>query len=450
MTACWRSSLSVILTGLVVVALLPAQQLTTAQIWGSVADSQGLPVQGARFTATNEQTGETFTAESNELGNYLLRALPVGQYSLASEATGFRRFVRTGITLTSNQEARIDVRLEVGAVNEAITVQAEVSPVNTTTSTLDIMVDTKRIVDLPLNGRNVITLSALTPGVTRVSTGSNADSQQSVNVNGGRISATNVLLDGASMYHAHRGAATFLPPPDAVQEVKIITSGVGAEYGRGAAVLSSVTKSGTNEFHGSVWNYFRNSALDARSFFSKSVPALRYNQPGATLGGPIRKNKAFFFFAFQRLQKTSDSLQSSAFPPTPAERTGDFSNSRATKPTDPLTGQPFPGALIPQSRFDPVAVKLLDMFPNPNASGGGYVAQVGVPNNGNTYMWRGDYDFSQNDRTSFRGFIHKPYYDTPFSDGSNVANYAPATLYDTSRNGNLSHIHTFTPTYAHE
>jgi hypothetical protein len=435
-----------VLLGLAAVSLVPAQVVTTAQIWGSVKDGQGLAVQGARLTTTNEQTGEVFTAESNELGNYLLRALPIGQYTLAAEVSGFKRFVRKEIGLTSNQQVRMDVSLEVGAISDSVTVSSEVSPVNTTTSTLDIMVDTKRLVDLPLNGRSVITLSSLSPGVTRVSTGSNSDSQQSVNANGNRISATNVMLDGASMYHAHRGAATFLPPPDAVQEVKVIASGIGAEYGRGAAVLSSVTKGGTNEFHGSAWDYLRNTAMDARSFFAKSVPILKYNQFGGTLGGPVRKNKAFFFVAYERLQKTSDSLSTSAFPPTAAERAGDFSNTRGTKPNDPMNnGQPFPGAVIPLSRFDPVALKLLNLLDLPNAAGGAYIAQISVPNTQNTFMWRADYEWTSKDRTSFRGFYANPKHDQPFSDGSTIANYAPSTLTDNSVNGNLSHIHTFTP-----
>src|SRR5205085_9307184 len=143
-----------------------------------------------------------------------------------------------------------------------------------------------------------------------------------------------------------------------------------------------------------------------------------YNQPGGTIGGPVRKNKAFFFFAYQRLQKSSDALVSSAFPPTDAERTGDFSNTRGTKPVDPLTNQPFPGGQIPQSRFDPVALRLLKLFPGPNSSGGGYVSQVPSPHNQDTYMWRGDYDWTSNDRTSFRGFYTNPRYFVPYPDGS--------------------------------
>ena len=441
-----RISAIVVILALITVRSLSAQLVTTAEILGTVVDTQGLPVVGAQCTATNVSTGETFVVASNKFGNYLLRALPVGQYSLTCESSGFKRFVLRDISLTSNQQVKIEVILEVGAISESVTVSSRISAVNTTSSTLDILVDSKRILDLPLNGRNVITLASLNPGVTRVSTGSNADSQQSVNTNGNRISATNVLLDGASMYHAHRGAATFLPPPDAVEEVKIITSGIGAEYGRGAAVLSSITKGGNNEFHGSAWDYLRNNAMDARSFFAKSAPVLRYNQPGGTIGGPVQKNKAFFFFAYQRLQKVSDALVSSAFPATDAERLGDFSNTRGTKPIDPLTSQPFPGGIIPQSRFDPVALRLLKLFPAPNVAGGGYIAQVSTPNIQNTYMWRGDYDWTPKDRTSFRGFYTNPGYFVPYPDGStNIANYDGAELTDHSRNGNLSHTHTFTP-----
>jgi outer membrane receptor protein involved in Fe transport len=402
-------------------------------------DSQDLRIQGAQFTATNELTGQVFRTQTNELGNYLLRALPVGVYSVMVESPGFKRFLRTGIALTSNQELRLDVKLEVGALTESVTVQAEVSPVNVTTAALDITVDSKRLVDLPLNGRNLLSLASLTPGITRTSTGDSPSSQQSVNVNGNRISATNVLLDGASMYHGHRGASVFQPPPDAVQEVKIITSGIGAEYGRGAAVISSVTKGGTNEFHGSLWDYLRNDILDARSFFASSVPKLRYNQFGGTLGGPVRRNKAFFFFTYQGLRRRAETVRSSEFPPTSEERVGNYANTRGSKPIDPTTGNLFPNSIIPSSYFDPVAMKLLAKFPQPNRANGQYVVQLPRPSGGDTYMGRADYDFTPRDRTSFRAFVHKPNAQSPHDY------YVSSTEKTTARNGNLSHSHSFSP-----
>jgi len=204
------------------------------------------------------------------------------------------------------------------------------------------------------------------------------------------------------------------PPPDAIQEIKVITSGVNAEFGRGSAIISTVTRSGTNEFHGSLWDYFRNDVFDARSFFSTAVPKLRYNQFGGTLGGPIRHNKAFFFVSYQGLESRADIVRSSAFPPTADERRGDFSRTRGTPPRDPLTGMPFPNGIIPSSRLDPVAQKLAAKFPLPNRANGTYVTQVSVPTSDWMVLGRVDYDFTPSDRTSFRYFIDNPATDTTF------------------------------------
>ena len=256
-----------------------AGQSTTGEIAGVVQDTQDLAIAGAQVTVRNEATGQVFQVRSNESGGYSARALPPGIYTVGVEQAGFKRYNRAGVGLTSGQAVRLDVRLEVGALTETVQVTAEMSPVNVTTSTLDTLIDDKRLVDLPLNGRNVLGLASLTPGVTRASLDNGPSSdQQRINVNGNRAYSTNVTLDGASMYYGHRGQALMEPPPDAVAEVKVITSGVAAEFGRGSAMISAVTKSGTNEYHGSVWNYFRNDRLDARSFFSTSVPKLRYNQ----------------------------------------------------------------------------------------------------------------------------------------------------------------------------
>ncbi|HEU0138839.1 MAG TPA: TonB-dependent receptor [Bryobacteraceae bacterium] len=421
-------------------------QLTTAEIAGSVRDSQGLAVPSAMVNVTNQGTGQQFTAAMQETGDFLLRSLPVGQYSMDVEAAGFKKFRRENIRLTAGQVARVNVQLEIGALTEAVTVTSDVPPVDTQTGTLATLVDERRVVDLPLNGRNVLSLASLTPGINRVATANGPSSgQQSINVNGNRTDATNVMLDGASMYYAHRGAATTQPPPDAVQEVKIATNGIEAEFKRGAAAITTITRSGTNEFHGSVWNYMRNDAFDARSFFAARVSKLRYNQFGAAGGGPIRRNKAFFFASYQGLRNPSDQLVSSAFPPTAAERAGDFSNTIGRQPNDPLTNQPFPGGVIPSSRMDPIALKLLERIPEPNRSNGNYVIQVPRPNNGKMIMGRVDYDFTPGDRTSVRYFIDNPENENAFPNGSNVDGYGHSTLGDRSQNTTVSHVHTFSP-----
>ncbi|MBI1897228.1 MAG: TonB-dependent receptor [Acidobacteria bacterium] len=373
-------------------------QLTSADIAGSVQDAQGLAVAGTRLQAINEKTGQHFATQTNR------------------------------------------------AVTEAVTVTSELPPVDTQTGTLATLVDERRVVDLPLNGRNVLSLAALTPGISRVAAPIGPSfGQQSISVNGNRGNATNIMLDGASMYYAHRGAGTTQPPPDAVQEVKIATNGVEAEFKRGAAAITTITRGGTNAFHGSLWNYLRNDALDARSFFAPRVSKLRYNQFGAAGGGPIRRNKAFFFASYQGLRNPSDRLASSAFPPTAAERGGDFSNTIGRRPNDPLTNQPFPNATIPRSRMDPVALKLLDRVPLPNRPNGNYVIQVPVPTNGKMFMGRVDYDFTSADRTTVRYFIDNPENENPFPNGSNVDGYGRSTLGDRSQNTTVSHVRTFSP-----
>ncbi|MCI0423744.1 MAG: TonB-dependent receptor, partial [Acidobacteria bacterium] len=401
-------------------------------------------VPSARIVLRQQSTGQTFQAITNESGAYVASSLPVGAYSLTVEHLGFKQYSSGGIVLTANQVARINIRLEVGSVSETIEVTTKLTPVNTSTGTLDTMIDDRRLVDLPLNGRNVLSLVSLSPGVTRAALDSGPSfSQQRININGARSYSTNMMLDGATMYYAHRGMGLIQPPPDAIQEIKIITSGVNAEFGRGSAIISTVTRSGTNEFHGSLWNYFRNDVFDARSFFSTTVPKLRYNQFGGTLGGPIRHNKAFFFVSYQGLESRADIVRSSAFPPTAAERGGDFSRTRGAPPRDPLTGMPFPNGIIPSSRLDPVAQKLAAKFPLPNRADGTYVVQISVPTSDWMVLGRVDYDFTPSDRTSFRYFIDNPATDNPFPAGSTVDGYASSSVSNRTQTATLSHIHTF-------
>ncbi len=431
-----------------VLAPVAAAQITTAEIQGAVSDSQGHGVPNAKIEARNNQTGQKFLTTANDAGAYLVRSLPLGAYTVTVESAGFKRFVRGGIELAGGQTLRLDVALEVGAMAETITVTDQLSAVNTTTSTLDSLIDQKKLVELPLNGRNILSLAALSAGVTRTALASNDPSfnQQNINVNGGRSNSTNIVLDGALMQYAHRGQGLISPSPDAVQELRVITSGLNAEYGRGSAVISAVTRSGTNEFHGSLWEFFRNDALDARSFFAASVPKLRYNQFGGAIGGPIRKNKAFFFGSYQRLERRSDVVVSSAFPPTAAERQGDFSHTIGAAPVDPLTNQPFPKAQIPAARLDPVALKLMERFPLPNRADGRYVAQRAIATSGDQVMSRVDYDFSSSARTSVRYFLDQPASVNPFPAGSNIDTFATSDTSNRSQSITLTHAQQISPT----
>ena len=309
------------------------------------------------------------------------------------------------------------------------------------------LVDGRSLRDLPLNGRNPVDLVRLLPGINNVSsTIRPAFGQQQIQANGGRYWGTNFLLDGGSVNYFHRGAGLELPPPDALQEFRVVTVGTPAEYGRGAVTLSAVTRSGTNQFHGSAWEFLRNDDFDARSFFSGSVPKLRFNQFGFTGGGPVIKNKHFFFLSYQGLRIREDQVSSASTPPTDAERNGDFSASQ-NRPVDPLTGQPFPNNTIPQSRFDTVAAKVLQQYvPPANRPNGQYVGQVSRPTSGNQWIGRWDSHITNRQHVNFRYFTDDSSGAENFPEGSTFPGYSPFA--NTLHMQTMSAEHTFilTPT----
>jgi hypothetical protein len=346
---------------------------------------------------------------------------------------------------------RVDATLEIGAVTQSVVVEGEAPLVDTRGAAVGTLVDDKRIVDLPLNGRNVLSFANLIPGVTRTAVTGGSDvsfSQQRVNINGNRAYSTNMQLDGGSMFYAHRGQSMNLPPPDSVQEIKVVSAGVTAEYGRGTAVMAAVTKSGTNEFHGSAWNFLRNDAMDARRFFDRSKAKLRYNQFGGTFGGPILRNKLFAFGSYQGVRVRQERSSNSAFPPTDLERRGDFTQSNPA-PVDPLNNQPFAGRIIPTSRFDPVAVKFLDRIPLPNSPSGVLNALAGSPTTNENIVAKLDYNMSDRDRFSFRyyfdwgrGLDVFPVVVSPVSD---IPGYSPGPTSTDIQSFNLTHLRTWTP-----
>jgi len=438
-------------TALALVVSIASAQTPTGQILGTVRDATGLVTQGTVVVILNDQTGQRFETRSNETGDYLIGALVSGQYTITVEREGFKKFVRQGVSVTSFQNVRVDAALEVGAVTQSVIVVGEAPLVDTRNSTVGNLVDDKRIVDLPLNGRNVLSFASIIPGVTRTSiTGANdvSFSQQRININGNRAYSTNIQLDGGSMFYAHRGQSLNMPPPDAVEEIKVVSAGVTAEYGRGTAVISALTKSGTNEMHGSLWNYFRNDALDARRSSDLSKAKLRYNQFGGTIGGPIVKNRLFYFGSFQGIRTRQDASSSSAFPPTQAERRGDFSASNPA-PMDPTNNQPFPGRIIPTSRFDPVAVKLLEKIPLPNDASGRLAGLTPTPTTGDNIVGKFDWTATQNDRLSFRYYFDYVRgvmaFPVVVSPGSNIPGYSPSPSSTDIQGMTLNYTRNWTP-----
>jgi hypothetical protein len=304
--------------------------------------------------------------------------LPVGSYNLTVENAGFRKYERRGLLLQANENVRVDVGLEVGNVAESITVEGTGSVVDTRAATLNHTVDSKRVVELPLNGRNPADLVLLAPGVASAAGNNSGDAvsqwrpkgQKEVSVNGSRNNNLRYTLDGGTNMDDLVNDNLDFPFPNAVQEFSAQTSNMGVELGGlSGGALNVVTKSGTNRVHGDAFWFIRNTEMNATNFFSRQQDLLKRNQFGFTLGGPLLKNKIFAFGGYQRLtiRSAPGNTQNQAL--TAAERRGDFS-SNPIRLYDPLTnGQQFPNNMIPIGRFSAPAVKLLSLSPIPEADG---------------------------------------------------------------------------------
>ena len=319
-------------------AMLSAQD-ATGKIAGNVTDPSGAFITGAKVTVTNTATGLEKPTSTDRAGYYQVLQLPVGRYQVAAEAPGFARTVVQGTNpLEINQTLRIDVVLEVGSVRDTVTVEGGASAVETENATVGATVSSNAVYELPLNGRNALDLLATQPGVTP----KNSDAPRqagSYSIGGGRSDSVMYLLDGGMNNHLINNDVVINPNPDAVGEFRVLQSNYSAEYGRSAGgVVSVVTKSGTNSLHGTAFDFLRNDAMAANTFFNneQGIPrqVLKRNQYGGTIGGPIYiphvidgRNKLFFFFSYegQRLNQNSASGKITTF--TPLEAQGNFSKS---------------------------------------------------------------------------------------------------------------------------
>ncbi len=330
-----RSVLLLILVGLVGSGLFVYGQGTSASLTGQVTDPSGAAVAGAIVTLTNIDTNLIQTGQTDRVGTYLIRPLPIGNYTLAIDAAGFARYVQKGIILTVNLAATQDVRLKVGAGKaETITVTADAELINTTSAELGSTVNEAAISQLPLNGRDPSSLVLLAPGTVNVinhggegiQTGFSFPTETGASAAGGRQGSTFYMLDGVTNMDNYTLLTSPFPNADATQEFKVITSNYGAQYGFApGAVVSIATKSGTNSFHGGAFWYIRNNDMNATNWFSHQADTLRRNQFGAFAGGPIKKDKLFVFANYQGTKIISNSTDLLTTTPTAAMLTGDFS-----------------------------------------------------------------------------------------------------------------------------
>lgn len=441
------------------VFVLPAfSQDITATVYGTVTDGNQAALAGARVTATNQATGFTRSAASNTSGNYTLALLPVGTYEITVESNGFQRYLRRDLSLSVNEEVRLNVTLAVGEITETVQVDAEASPINLESGSVGQVVSRRKIEDLPLNGRNFLQLASLQAGVTpNVSVISEFTpghpGQTNFSVNGLRAQSNNFLLDGADNNDAFLGTAGGVPSPDALQEFRILTNAYSAEYGRGGgAIVNILTRNGTNNFHGSVYNYLRNDIFDARNFFSADVPKLRQNQFGGTFGGPIIRNKTFFFGSYEGFRRRQGVVASSVVP-SAAQRAGNFgANARIRDPqrtgncnaTD--TTACFPNGQIPLNRFSPITNRILALIPQPNRGTNSLDSIGNGMTDSDQFLIRLDHQLTSKDNLSGRFFFENGKTLKPFTTPPpiNVPGFPFQDKYR-FQNTAISNTHVFSP-----
>jgi Carboxypeptidase regulatory-like domain len=388
-------------------------------ITGEVRDTTGAVVVNASVTVTNVATNVSSTVATNGTGAYTVLGLVVGEYAVKAEAPGMQPVIHRNVVVQANQTVRVDFALSPGQVSESVTVNSSASDVlqRTEDAATGLVVSQKQVDNLPIEGRDFISLAQITPGANEAMPGNqnSLGRTQSMNlsVNGQRMFNNNYLLDGVSMIAGFVNGSTFVPSLEALQEISVQTGQYSAAYGDySGAQVDMIVKSGTNQLHGSFYEYLRNNDLDARQFFDQSAPpAFRYNQFGATVGGPVvipklynGRNKTFFFFAYEgdrtRQLTTQEATDASA-----AERGGDFSQLLPGKVIkDPYTGQPFPGNVIPASRIAPQALALMQYIPLPNTAGQSlnFINTASSKDDESQYIGRIDEKISDNDTLFFR------------------------------------------------
>jgi hypothetical protein len=424
---------------------LPAFAEPTATILGRVIDPSGAVVAGATVTAHNESTGIERSTVTTATGDFELSLLPItGKYTLTVSMTGFQSEKIAGIELEVDQRARFDVSLKVGSVSENISVQAETPVVNTDTGSIGQVIQNRTILDLPLNGRDFTALAALTPGAQSGGNNSNTGFPTII-VGGGHAAKTEILLDGISDQDQLYDGVEFTPSVDAIQEFKVQANSFSAEYGRGDAIINATIKGGTNEFHGDLFEFLRNSALDARNFFNTGAKAqLEQNQFGGTVGGPIKRNRTFFFASYDGTRVRQGQSKNNLVP-TQAERAGDLTGLGVSV-NNPVTGVPYPNNTIPSSDINPVTTYFLQFVPLPNTAQGTYYFNAPFTSNVDQGNIRIDHRFNDADSLFGRYSINDL---SQFNPGNYPVN-GGSTRSIRVQNVVVDETHIFTPTLVND
>ncbi|MBK9169892.1 MAG: TonB-dependent receptor [Bryobacterales bacterium] len=438
-----------ILTVLLLAAVSGLAQ-TSGTISGFARDPSGAAVANLRVIVTNERTGAAREAESDATGFYQVLALTSGTYTIDAEGAGFKRFRNTGVILRVDENIRADISLQLGQVSESIEVTAEAALIDTRSSQTTATIDDRRIVDLPLAGRNVFRLAATLPGVLNVVAPDNSDMNDTrsgprMNVNGGRPNQNYNRFNGTYFNNPSRNTGMNVPPPDAVQEFRIQTSTFSADSGRNpGANVTIVSRQGTNEFHGTLWEFHRNDNLNARSFFQARRPQLIQNQFGAAVGGPIKRNKAFIFGTYEGTRDRRQASEVNALLPSAAERAGDFSALTTRQLVNPRDNTPFANNRIPSSLFDPASVGLLRLLP----AGEGRIQALGpAQRDAELFMLRHDLVLTQNQTLFAHYYLNQTSVtESELAYASNISGWTGRTRGPRAQNAGINHTWTINPT----
>lgn len=475
-----RGKTALLLLGAWLAPVLVQAQSFTASLQGTVTDPTGAVVPHARLTLTNEATSVKQEKRTNERGAYLFTLLPPGVYKLVVELTGFQTFIRSGMQLQVQQQANADVTLSVGDVTTSVVVAGETPRLDAVNATLGRVVENVSVLNMPLSSRSVLDLAVTAPGVV----GSPGGTGTNFLSNGVRNSQSDVLIDGVTAaVHEQGGGATdvkFRPTVESVQEFKVQTNSFNAEYGfTGGAVVNVVTRSGTNQVHGSLFEFLRNSSLNANNFFSnragRAIVPFRRNQFGGAVGGPIwlgklydGRNKTFFFFHHEGTKQSSQATTTQTLPSL-LERNGDFSQTldaggRLIQIYDPFNvsrdanGNPtralFAGNVIPSSRFNPVAVNAIKFYPSPNQPGlpftrtSNFFGSSATVSNAFQNTTKIDHNFNDRQRLSGR-YSRSIDSSTPpnfWGKGNWMISTSNEPTRNVTNNASLDYTHTFSPT----
>ncbi|HXS76076.1 MAG TPA: carboxypeptidase regulatory-like domain-containing protein [Terracidiphilus sp.] len=438
-----------------------AQQIT-GNIRGTVTDPSGAVIRNAAVTAKQAETGLSRSSITDRDGNYVLLELPVGHYRLQVTAAGFQEYLQDGITLNVNQTASVSPRLAVGSEKEQVEVSADAQLIEPTVTSMGKVVQQRELEDLPLNGRNFSQLGLLQPGVVPLTpgiaeAGGSLRNGQGYSVNGQRPESNNFLIDGASNFNGVDGGFVLKPPVDAISEFRIITHNANAEFGNAlGSTTNLVTRSGTNQLHGTLWEFLRNDAVDANNYFAQTKEPLKQNQFGATVGAPIKRDKAFVFGFYEGFHNRQGESALTTVPSL-KQRGGDFSelctegftagfcNNPQHQLFNVFANAPYPDNQVPQNQINAVSQNLLSFFPLPNAGTNLLSTTQTLRNDSDQFGIKVDHYLTSRDTLNFRYMFNQLSQLDPLSPGGASVPGFPVGEDQRAQNFVAQETHTFSP-----